>query len=150
LVKNTIEIIQQTQECSITLKSYVENINVFGDETRLEQVIINYLTNALKYSPDCKEVEVNFHLTPKSEIYLSIKDFGIGVPAEMQAHVFEKYYRVEESSNRFQGLGIGLYISAEIIKRHNGRFGVSSKQGEGSEFYFALPLELNNHPAAEN
>ena len=145
LVKNTIEIIQQTQDCEITLKSYVENIKVQGDETRLEQVIINYLTNAVKYSPDCKQVEVNFHLTPTNEIYLSVKDFGIGVPLEMQQHIFDKFYRVEESSTRFQGLGIGLYISAEIIRRHHGRFGVESKQGQGSEFYFALPLELNNH-----
>jgi signal transduction histidine kinase len=91
-------------------------------------------------------VEVNFHLTPKSEIYLSVKDFGIGVPAEMQEHIFDKFYRVEESSNRFQGLGIGLYICAEIIKRHNGRFGVISIQDEGSEFYFTLPFELNNLP----
>ena len=145
LVKNTIEIIQQTQDCEINLKSYVENIKVHGDETRLEQVIINYLTNAVKYSPGCKQVEVNFYLTPTSEIYLGVKDFGIGVPAEMQQYVFDKFYRVEESSTRFQGLGIGLYISAEIIRRHHGRFGVESKQGKGSEFYFALPLELNNH-----
>lgn len=143
MVKNAVDVIRQTQDCSIVIKSFVNDLIIEGDETRLEQVIINYLTNATKYSPNCSEVEVNFHLTPKSEIYLSVKDFGIGVPAEMQEHIFDKFYRVEESSNRFQGLGIGLYISAEIIKRHNGRFGVISKQDEGSEFYFTLPFELN-------
>jgi two-component system sensor histidine kinase/response regulator len=145
LVKNTIEIMKQTQECSITLKSYVENLNFHGDEIRLEQVIINFLTNALKYSPDCKEVEVNFYLTAKGEIYLGVKDFGIGIPAHLQEKVFDKFYRVEETATRFQGLGIGLYISAEIIKRHNGRFGVTSKHGEGSEFYFKLPFVPQNN-----
>lgn len=144
MVKNAIAIIEQTQECSVTLKSYVDNIKLHGDETRLEQVIINYLTNAIKYSPDCKEVEVHFYLTPKDEIYLGVKDFGIGVPPHQQEHLFDKFYRVAETATRFQGLGIGLYISAEIITRHNGRVGVTSKEGEGSEFYFTLPFDLNN------
>ena len=147
MVKNTIEIIEQTQECSITLKGYVENIILYGDETRLEQVIINFLTNAIKYSPDCRDIEVNFHLTPKGEIYLGVKDYGIGIPDDLQEYVFDKFYRVEETATRFQGLGIGLYISAEIIKRHNGHFGVSSTNGEGSEFYFKLPFVSDEkHP----
>ncbi|RZL09558.1 MAG: ATP-binding protein, partial [Pedobacter sp.] len=59
---------------------------------------------------------------------------------EMQKHVFDKFYRVEESAIRFQGLGIGLYISAEIIRRHSGEIGVKSQSGQGSEFYFKLPV----------
>ena len=149
MVKNTIEIVEQTQECSITLKSFVENIRIYGDETRLEQVIINYLTNALKYSPDCNNVEVNFYLKPGGDIYLGIKDFGIGVPASLQQLVFDKFYRVEESSTRFQGLGIGLYISSEIIKRHGGSFGVLSEPGKGSEFYFTLPPGISENCPAE-
>ncbi|NEU08664.1 hybrid sensor histidine kinase/response regulator [Flavihumibacter sp. R14] len=141
MVKNAIEIIEQTQECSIILKSFVENIRFYGDENRIEQVIINYLTNALKYSPDCNEVHVNFYLTGRDEIYLGVRDFGIGVPSELQEHVFDKFYRVEETSTRFQGLGMGLYISSEIIKRHKGEFGVISDSCDGSEFYFKLPLD---------
>lgn len=147
MVKNAIDIIAQTQECSITLKSYVDNIRFHGDETRLEQVIINYLTNAIKYSPDCREVEVNFYLTANDEIYLGVKDFGIGIPSHLLEQVFNKFYRVEETATSFQGLGIGLYISAEIINRHNGRFGVTSKEGEGSEFYFTLPFDANKQNA---
>jgi len=147
MVKNAIEIIEQTQECTIVLKNFVENVRIFGDEHRLEQVIINYLTNALKYSPDCSEVHVDYRLTPAGEIYLGVKDFGIGVPPELQQHIFDKFYRVEETSTRFQGLGMGLYISSEIIKRHNGKLGVVSKLNEGSEFYFQLPVDktINNH-----
>ena len=141
MVKNTVEIVEQTHECAITLKSSVENIRIHGDETRLEQVIINYLTNALKYSPNCKDVEVHYRLTEDNQIYLGVKDFGIGIPPELQDRIFDKFYRVEESSTRFQGLGIGLYISSEIIKRHRGTFGVLSKPNEGSEFYFTLPLQ---------
>lgn len=149
MVKNAIEIIEQTQECDIVLKNFAEDVQFFGDEHRLEQVIINYLTNALKYSPDCNEIHVDYHLTPEREIYLGVRDFGIGVPAELQDHIFDKFYRVEESSTRFQGLGMGLYISSEIIKRHKGTFGVVSKVKEGSEFYFILPLEADRSKQSE-
>ena len=74
------------------------------------------------------------------EIHFSVRDFGIGMSEEHQHKVFEKFYRIEETSERFQGLGIGLYICQEIIDRHNGKIGVKSTAGKGSEFYFNLPL----------
>ncbi|MNY40616.1 Sensor protein SrrB [compost metagenome] len=78
--------------------------------------------------------------TTGDKLYLGVRDFGIGIEPELQKSVFEKFYRVEETSIHFQGLGIGLYISAEIINRHGGEVGVKSKPGKGSEFYFTLPL----------
>lgn len=140
MLQNAIDVIRQTHECEIIQKNVVE-ARVYGDEMRIEQVIINYLTNALKYSPDCKEIHVETSITPKNEIMLKVRDFGIGIPKEMQAHLFEKFYRAENSASRFQGLGIGLYISSEIIRRHNGKCGVKSTPGEGSEFYFRIPLD---------
>ena len=118
--------------------------NVYGDEMRIEQVIINFITNAIKYAPDAREILINSDLIG-DEIYFSVKDFGIGMSAEHQQKIFEKFYRIEETSERFQGLGIGLYICQEIIDRHNGRIGVTSTSGKGSEFYFYLPL----HPETE-
>ncbi len=139
MLQNAIDIIQQTHECSILQTGSVE-VDVFGDENRIEQVVINYLTNAIKYSPDCKEVHVESSLTSKNEVYLKVRDFGIGIPKEMQKRLFEKFFRVDGSAHRFQGLGIGLYISSEIIRRHNGTFGVNSTPGKGSEFWFKIPI----------
>lgn len=139
MLQSSIDIVQQTQECSIIHKKSVE-AQVYGDEMRIEQVIINYLTNAIKYSPDCSEVHIESSITGDEEIQLKVKDFGIGIPKEMQSQLFEKFYRVEGSATRFQGLGIGLYISSEIIKRHKGTWGVVSAPGKGSEFWFKIPL----------
>ena len=139
MLQSAIDIIQQTQDCTLIHKTSVE-AQVYGDEMRIEQVIINYLTNALKYSPDCKEVHIESSITGDNEIQLKVRDFGIGIPKEMQSNLFEKFYRVESSATRFQGLGIGLYISSEIIKRHQGTLGVISTPGKGSEFWFRIPL----------
>ena len=86
-----------------------------GDETRLEQVILNYMTNAVKYSPDIREMEFT-QLFENNFLIVSVKDHGIGIPKENQADVFRKFYRVEGSAQRFQGLGMGLYICYEIIQ----------------------------------
>ena len=139
MLQSAIDIIQQTHDCTLIHKTFVE-AQVYGDEMRIEQVIINYLTNALKYSPDCKEVHIESSITGDNEIQLKVRDFGIGIPKEMQSNLFEKFYRVESSATRFQGLGIGLYISSEIIKRHQGTLGVISTPGKGSEFWFRIPL----------
>lgn len=111
---------------------------IYADEMRIEQVIVNFLTNAIKYSPGTNEIHVNVQVND-NQLYLGVRDFGIGIVPELQNTVFEKFYRVEETAIHFQGLGIGLYISAEIINRHGGKIGVKSKLGEGSEFYFTLP-----------
>jgi signal transduction histidine kinase len=120
------------------------NSEIYGDEMRIEQVIINYITNAIKYAPESNEV----HITSEQrgdEIYFSVRDFGIGIAKDHQLRIFDKFYRVEETSERFQGLGIGLYICQEIIERHQGSIGINSEPGEGSEFYFNIPL----HPETD-
>ena len=110
---------------------------------RIEQVVINFLTNAIKYSPGTSEV----HITVEDRgemLYVGVRDFGIGISEELQKNVFEKFYRVEETAIHFQGLGIGLYISAEIITRHGGEVGVKSIPAEGSEFYFSIPFNATS------
>jgi len=109
------------------------------DKIRIEQVLINFLSNAIKYSPDNNQIFVTTFADEK-EVRISVTDFGIGIPDFKQEYVFQKFYRVEESSLQFQGMGIGLYICSEIIKQHHGTIGVSSEPGEGSTFYFTLPL----------
>lgn len=140
LLDNIIEVMHQSNPDFKIIKNGTVNVKVFGDEMRIEQVVVNFLTNAIKYSPGTNEVLLNVRLQ-NNELYIGVKDFGIGMQPEQVKRVFEKFYRVEETSHRFQGLGIGLYISSEIISRHGGHINVNSVYGEGSEFYFTIPID---------
>ncbi|RYF26080.1 MAG: hybrid sensor histidine kinase/response regulator [Flavobacteriales bacterium] len=140
LLENIIEVMHQSNPDFKIVKNGSVNAKIFADEMRIEQVVVNFLTNAIKYSPGTTQAEMKVELT-NNELYLGVKDYGVGMKPEQVQLVFEKFYRVEETSHRFQGLGIGLYISSEIIKRHGGQINVNSVYGEGSEFYFTIPIE---------
>jgi signal transduction histidine kinase len=140
MIENTIEITSQTHTDYTIQRIGKGNIKVLGDEIRLEQVLINLLSNAIKYSPQSKEIQVVTKLKPSNKLFIGIKDFGIGISQKDQQNIFQKYYRTEVSTHNFQGLGIGLYICAEILRRHNFEFGVESEPGKGSLFYFLIPL----------
>jgi two-component system sensor histidine kinase/response regulator len=141
LLDNVIEVMNQSNPEFKIHKKGLANCEIYGDEMRIEQVIVNFLTNAIKYSPGTSEIQLTINVE-NDELYVAVKDYGIGMLPEQLDHVFDKFYRVEETSQRFQGLGIGLYISAEIIRRHGGRVGVNSVYNEGSEFYFIMPINL--------
>ncbi len=121
------------------IKTGSVDLQVTGDKLRLQQVVINLLSNAVKYSPGSLDVFINIMQT-KNEIKVAVKDNGIGIPKHNLHKIFERYYRVEEQSIQFQGLGIGLYICSEIISRHNGKLWAESEPGKGSTFYFTLPV----------
>jgi len=140
LLSSVTDIINQTHEnAEIIRKGASVNHLIFADEVRIEQVLINYLTNALKYSPDNKQVTIETEIH-NGHLKVMVMDNGIGIPLEKQKNIFGKFFRVEESSLRFQGLGIGLYICSEIIRQHQGSYGVNSKVGQGSSFYFTIPI----------
>lgn len=128
-------------------KSHQININdidlelfIEADKLRIEQVIINLLSNAVKYSP--KATNVNLFLTYNDkEVTLKIKDQGIGLTEKQTKNLFTKFYRAEAILN-VSGLGLGLYLSNEIINRHKGKMEVKSEFGVGSEFSFTLPLKI--------
>jgi signal transduction histidine kinase len=135
------EIVEQTQMTTTTHKIILQNnskVIISGERNRLEQVLSNFLSNAVKYSPNAAEVVVKSELMGGG-VKVSVRDFGIGIPPDEQEYVFDRFYRVNESSRKFNGLGLGLFISAEIIKKHGGEIGVESNNS-GSEFYFTLPL----------
>ena len=113
---------------------------VYGDKDRLGQVITNFLSNAIKYTPDSQEILVKTVAT-SNHVTLAVQDFGLGIAKENQPHVFERFYRVAEATKQTSpGLGIGLYLSREIIRRHAGSIWVKSEKGKGSTFGFTLPL----------
>ena len=143
MADQVIENFQYMHKNHVFVKKGFSKLTIFGDEMRLEQVMVNFLTNAIKYSPDGKEIHIEMHYTD-NELEVRVTDFGIGISQALQKQLFEKYFRVEETSVRFQGLGIGLFICSEIIQRHNGYCGVESEVGKGSTFYFKIPL---NNPS---
>ncbi|WP_304065961.1 PAS domain S-box protein [Pedobacter glucosidilyticus] len=119
-------------------------VNLCGDKFRIEQVIYNFLSNAIKYSPNAKEVSVTSKVHDK-HLVVAVQDYGIGISDHHIAHISDRYFRVDKTAMQFQGLGLGLFISKEIIHRHDGNFWIESELGKGSTFYFSLPLEAQ-HP----
>jgi len=115
---------------------------VRADPLRIRQVVTNYLTNALKYSKENQPVAVGLEVAG-AEARVAVRDQGPGVPASEQEHIWERFYRVEGIAVRSGsgvGLGIGLHISKAIVERHGGQLGVESAPGQGSTFWFTLPL----------
>jgi len=119
------------------------SLPVYADAGRIEQVVTNYLTNALKYSAAAQPVEVGVAEQEGRQGRVWVRDFGPGLPAEEQEQIWERFHRVrgvEVQSGAGVGLGLGLYISRMIVERHQGDAGVQSTLGEGSTFWFTLPL----------
>ncbi len=138
LLNDAISQLQQTVEHQLILQGE-KHAKVYADADRIEQVVINLLTNAIKYSPKAKKVIITLS-SNKDFVKMSVKDFGVGIKPEYQQKVFERFYRVKEAtSSHMAGFGIGLYLSAEIIRAHGGKIGVESTLGKGAEFFFEIP-----------
>ena len=115
-------------------------VSVKADRDKIGQVINNFLTNAVKYSPKGKNIDISCKES-NGNIQVSVKDQGIGIKPQDQEKLFDRYYRIESVQNQtISGFGLGLYLSAEIIHRHKGKVWVESEMGKGSTFYFSLPL----------
>lgn len=142
LVTETIEDIKasdQSHKINFEL-SGANDIEVFADKDRITQVLNNLLTNAIKYSPTSKEVNVKLFVDGDCAV-VSVEDFGIGMDEPELNKIFERFYRVSgEDEVTFPGFGIGLFIVKDIIERHDGNIWVESEKQKGSKFYFSLPL----------
>ncbi|WP_345953824.1 ATP-binding protein [Mucilaginibacter sp. PAMB04168] len=116
-----------------------KDLQAYADADKIEQVITNLVNNVIKYAPDAKEIIINLE-KQGSMAKVSVIDKGPGIPPEKLPNLFDRYYRVDNSGIQYSGLGLGLYICSEIIKRHNGQIGAESEYGNGSTFWFTLPL----------
>jgi PAS domain S-box-containing protein len=141
MVEEVLEDVQHTSTNYIFEKHLNFKGDFFGDRDRICQVITNFLTNAVKYSPNSKKIIIRSDLQG-NEVKVSVQDFGIGINEDKKDRVFEQFYRVSgNKEHTFPGLGLGLFVSAEIIKRLKGKIWVESEEGKGSIFSFTLPLQ---------
>jgi PAS domain S-box-containing protein len=141
LINEVVEDLQRTTKKHTLIEELHETGQVYADRERINQVLVNLITNAIKYSPHTEKIIVQTRLE-NAEVIVSVQDFGIGISKEKQSRVFEQFYRVSGAKQHtFPGLGLGLYISSEIIKREGGRIWVDSEEGKGATFYFALPIQ---------
>jgi signal transduction histidine kinase/DNA-binding NarL/FixJ family response regulator len=145
LINESVEEVQRTTAKHVILQELAPTVTLTGDRDRIGQVLTNLLTNAIKYSPQHDTIIVR--TAHKEDIIItSIQDFGIGIPREQQEQVFDRFFRLGgEKQITYPGLGLGLYISAEFVKRHNGSIWVESEAGKGSTFSFSLPLHEGAH-----
>jgi PAS domain S-box-containing protein len=142
-IKETIDDLQHTTQKHVLIENFTETGNIYADKDRISQVITNLITNAIKYSPHTDKIIISTRLEG-NEVIVCVQDFGIGIPDDKKDRVFEQFYRVSgNKQHTFPGLGLGLYISSEIIKREGGRMWVNSVEGKGSTFCFALPVDIS-------
>ncbi|WP_242691755.1 PAS domain-containing sensor histidine kinase [Desertivirga arenae] len=126
----------------ITLKGSIPE-QYYGDESQIVQVVKNLISNAIKYSPEAKEVIVTISMVSEF-VKISVTDFGVGIRPDEQNRIFQRFYRVSENQKSFPGMGMGLYVCEQIIENHGGTIWVDSEPGKGSTFSFTLPLLINN------
>ncbi|NLE45930.1 MAG: PAS domain S-box protein [Chloroflexi bacterium] len=134
----------QTERHEIVVTIPYELPIVVGDEGRIEQVLNNLISNAIKYSPEGGRIEVSGRGTP-TDVIITVSDQGVGIPLEEQTRVFERFFRgTRERHQRTSGAGLGLYLAKAIVEAHNGRIWVESDVGAGSAFSFSIPRKSSH------
>jgi signal transduction histidine kinase len=137
-VQEYINSFQQTSATHKVIRKGEIKTKIIGDDNRLGQVLTNFLTNALKYSPNADKIIVTVTRDQKM-VTVSVQDFGIGISREAQKKIFEPFFQIDGVKR--EGLGLGLHIASEIVKVHGGIIMMESKKGRGSTFSFSLPLQ---------
>ena len=140
LIKETVQSVQRINKTHKIQIDSQTNTKVMVDKSRIGQVLTNLINNAIKYSPNADKIIVSSKKV-YGNVIVSVQDFGIGIPKNQQLKVFDRFYQVDNPrAKTYPGLGLGLYISKEIITKHGGELWLESKEGKGSTFYFSLPV----------
>ena len=131
----------QSTQHTLTVDFPADYPLIQGDPQRLEQVLDNFISNAIKYAPRGGDIVMRGEANP-AEVIISVTDQGVGIPLDEQEKIFDRFYRVESPETRaVSGTGLGLYLTRAIVRAHGGRCWVDSRPGYGSTFYVALPRE---------
>ena len=139
LLETVSDLQQTTANHVISFQNGIE-ADIIGDRDRIGQVVTNLLTNAIKYSPKDRKIEVSLSRTSGSEVAVAVKDHGIGIDKDEQGKIFERFYRANgKEEQTYPGFGIGLFIANEFVQKHGGQLHVKSNKGHGSTFTFTLP-----------
>lgn len=138
LVEEIVEEMQLTTRKHQISKVLDRSRTIYGDRDRIGQAIVNFFSNAIKYSPQSDKIIIKTKVS-KHDVTLCVQDFGVGIAKEKKDKVFGRFYRVGgDSRETYPGLGLGLYITSEIIRRHGGEIWVESDEGKGATFCFML------------
>jgi PAS domain S-box-containing protein len=138
-VINIIKGSARNRQISIHLDVAAEEPLVFADERRIKQVLFNLLSNAIRYSPEGSEVRVKVELEGETA-RVSVSDQGVGIPAHEHERIFQEFVQLGDSNQRAGGAGLGLPLSRKLVRLHGGDIGVRSAPGQGSTFWFTLPI----------
>lgn len=145
LVKNSIEALGASAKTHvIECELPAEDFAIMIDEQKMEQVLVNVLSNAIKYSPQSNKVSLK-GIIVGGEVQISIKDYGLGIADEHIDKIFKRFYRISNTGNNAEGLGLGLYISQGIIEAHSGKIWAESDPGNGAVFHISFPVEKIGH-----
>lgn len=150
LSKSTFNLFELVAACCnhFRVDGYAINVNgkhnicICADELKIEQVVANFIGNAVKYASQSKFIDVSIQEVD-NVIKVAVQDYGKGIDPNKVPHLFDRYYRVDYNGKQYSGLGLGLYISKQIIIKHDGQIGVDSEVGQGANFWFTLPLNVN-------
>jgi two-component system sensor histidine kinase NblS len=141
----SLNLMAQDRQIEFALNCDGEPPLVLVNQESIERVIINLMTNAIKYTPVGGKIEINIHhLKETNELRLDVKDNGIGIPEDCLDHIFDRFYRVERKVHTIKGTGLGLTIVKKIVEKHNGTITVDSALGQGSTFSITLPVATDD------
>lgn len=120
-----------------------ESLIVNADQQRLEQILLNLISNATKFTPENGQISI-MAKKENNNLIISVKDSGTDIPPDERAKLFQPYYRLIADRHRVPGLGLGLTITKQLVELHGGRIWIDSEQGAGNTFSFTIPLNINN------
>ncbi|MBE0661435.1 MAG: response regulator [Bacteroidales bacterium] len=146
----SFESLAASKQIELGFESEADYIPVSYDPDKMEKVFYNLMSNAIKFTPENGMINVTLGIEQNDRVLIRVKDTGIGIPEDRLPHIFDRFYQVDTSSTReYEGTGIGLALTKELVELHNGKIRVNSREGKGTEFIISLPYDSNGSEKRE-